>query len=179
MFIKELQQKQAIEVAQLLNDFLPFEEESEKTINEAGGIQLVAIENEEIIGYIAGVHVEKFEQAFPYDFPQLQTVAEDFEGGKTFYTSHLVVHPKMRGKGIGTKLVKQYMEKVQHEAERLVVVGWVKSDTKMWDAEKQFKAHQFEREIFIPQYFEPYNVYCPNCNGKCICDATILYKKFD
>ena len=43
----------AKQVAELLNNYLPFEEENEQTIDEAGGVQLLAVEDGEVIGYIA------------------------------------------------------------------------------------------------------------------------------
>ena len=54
--------------------------------------------------------------------------------GVSFYTSHLVVHPKARGKGVGKQLVASYMNEVEKQADAVVVVGWVKSDTNTWDA---------------------------------------------
>ena len=48
--------------------------------------------------------------------------------------------------------------------------------TNTWDAEKLFLSHNFTDKLYINRYFEPYNVYCPSCQGTCYCDANIVWK---
>ena len=176
MAIIKYERQYAKQVADLLNNYLPFEEENEQTIDNAGGIQLLAVEDEEVIGYIAGYAMEDTNVEFPYFKEELTPLHTALNKGTSYYTSHLVVHPKARGKGIGKQLVARYMEEVEKRADVVVVVGWVKSDTNKWDAEKQFMAHGFTDKLYIKRYFEPYDVYCPNCAGKCYCDANIVWK---
>ena len=178
MDIINYEQLYAKQVADLLNNYLPFEEESEQTIDEAGGVQLLAVEDGEVIGYIAGYAMDDVSEEFPYLNEELAPLLTTLNEGKSYYTSHLVVHPKARGKGIGKQLVERYMDEVEKQANAVVVVGWVKSDTKTWDAEKQFMAHGFPHKLYMKRYFEPYNVYCPNCAGTCYCDANIVWKIF-
>ena len=176
MSILEYERQYANQVADLLNTYLPFEEESGKTIDEAGGVQLLAVEDGEVIGYIAGYAMRDVREEFPYFEEELQPLLTLIRERITYYTSHLVVHPKARGKGIGKQLVARYMEAVKQKADVIVVVGWVKSDTNKWDAEKQFMSHGFTHKLYIKRYFEPYNVYCPSCAGNCYCDANIVWE---
>ncbi len=176
MTIIKFERQYAKQVADLLNNYLPFEEENEQTINEAGGVQLLAVEDGEVIGYIAGYAIKDVGEEFPYFEEELQPLLTVLREKESYYTSHLVVHPKARGKGIGKQLVAGYMEAVVQRADIVVVVGWVKSDTNTWDAEKLFMAHDFTNKLYMKRYFEPYNVYCPNCAGTCYCDANIVWK---
>ena len=176
MDIITYERQYAKQVADLLNNYLPFEEESEQTIDEAGGVQLLAVEDGEVVGYIAGYEMSDIREEFPYFEEELQLLLTVIRERVSYYTSHLVVHPKARGKGIGKQLVARYMEEVERYADVVVVVGWVKSDTNTWDAEKQFVAHGFTHKLYMKRYFEPYNVYCPSCAGTCYCDANIVWK---
>ena len=176
MKIIAYERQYAKQVADLLNNFLPFQEENEQTIDEAGGVQLLAVEDGEVIGYIAGYAIKDVSEEFPYFEEELQPLLTDLRKGVSYYTSHLVVHPKARGKGIGKQLVASYMDAVKQNADVIVVVGWVKSDTNTWDAEKQFMAHGFTNKLYMKRYFEPYNVYCPSCAGTCYCDANIVWE---
>ena len=178
MDIISYEQQYAKQVAELLNNYLPFQEESEQTIDEAGGVQLLAVEDGEVIGYMAGYAMKDVSEEFPYFEDELAPLLTVVREEVSFYTSHLVVHPKARGKGIGKQLVASYMNEVKKQADAVVVVGWVKSDTNMWDAEKQFMAHGFPHKLYMKRYFEPYNVYCPSCDGTCYCDANIVWKTF-
>lgn len=176
MDIKKLEHTFASEVATLLNEHLPFEEENEQTILQAGGIQLIALVDDKVVGYIAGYEIQQVTKEFPHFHEELAPLLKTLQTPKSYYTSHLVVHPDARGMGIGKALVNTYMDAVKLCANALVVVGWVKSDTNSWDAEKLFAAHQFPHKLYLKNYFEPYDVYCPNCAGRCICDAHIFYK---
>ncbi len=176
MAIREYGRQYAKQVADLLTNYLPFEEENEQTINEAGGVQLLAVEDEKVIGYIAGYKMDDTSVEFPYFNEKLAPLLTTLKEGRSYYTSHLVVHPKARGKGIGKQLVARYMEEVEKRADVVVVVGWVKSDTNKWDAEKQFMEYGFTDKLYIKRYFEPYDVYCPSCAGTCYCDASIVWK---
>ena len=176
MDIRKLEATYASEVATLLNEHLPFEEENEQTILQADGIQLMALVDDKVVGYIAGYEIKQVKKEFPYFQKELTPLLETLQAPKSYYTSHLVVHPDARGMGIGKALVDAYMDAVKRYANALVVVGWVKSDTNSWDAEKLFAAHHFTHKLYMKQYFEPFDVYCPNCAGRCICDAHIFYK---
>ena len=135
-----------------------------------------AVEDGEVIGYIAGYAMDDVTIEFPFFHEELELLLTTLKSGISYYTSHLVVHPNARGKGIGKQLVARYMEAVKQKADVVVVVGWVKSDTNKWDAEKQFMSHGFTHKLYIKRYFEPYNVYCPSCQGTCYCDANIVWK---
>lgn len=176
MDIRKFEATYANQVATLLNKHLPFEEETAQTIIQAGGIQLMALIDDAVVGYIAGYEIVQVENEFPYFQGELEPLLNLIQGTKCYYTSHLVVHPDARGNGIGKRLVNSYMDAVKQYANAVVVVGWVKSDTKSWDAEKLFAAHHFTYKQYMKRYFEPYNVYCPNCKGRCVCDAHIFYK---
>ena len=176
MSIIKYERRYAKQVADLLNNYLPFQEENEQTIDEAGGVQLLAVEDGEVIGYIAGYAMDDVTIEFPFFHEELELLLTTLKSGISYYTSHLVVHPNARGKGIGKQLVARYMEAVKQKADVVVVVGWVKSDTNKWDAEKQFMSHGFTHKLYIKRYFEPYNVYCPSCQGTCYCDANIVWK---
>lgn len=176
MKIIAYERQYAKQVADLLNNYLPFQEENEQTIDEAGGVQLLAVEDGEVVGYIAGYVIKDVSEEFPYFEEELQPLLTVLRKGVSYYTSHLVVHPKARGKGIGKKLVASYMDAVKQNADVIVVVGWVKSDTNTWDAEKQIMAHGFTNKLYMKRYFEPYNVYCPSCAGMCYCDANIVWE---
>lgn len=54
------------------------------------------------------------------------------------------------------------IKQVKSEAQAIVVVGWVQSDTNRWAAKKQFIKYRFKPIVYINHYFEPYNVYCPS-----------------
>ena len=178
MQVKLFEPRYAQAVATLLNNFLPFEEENEQTILQAGGIQYIAVDEEEVIGYIAGYFIEDAHNEFPYFEQKLLSLRTISEAKATYYTSHLVVNPSYRGQGIGRTLVEAYNQAVQKQADAMISVGWVKSDTNHWDAEKLFKKIGLSRYIYINEYFKPYNVYCPSCDGVCFCDADIYYKEY-
>lgn len=175
MNVIRYEQRFAAAIATLLNEHLPFQPESEQTVDAAGGIRYVAIIDEKVVGYIAGYEIEQFEQEFPYFEAELQPL-RDRMTNTTIYTSHFVVDPAYRKRGIGSALVAAYMEEAEALAELLVVVGWVQSDTNTWAAEKQFVQAGFQSYRYIERYFEPYNVYCPSCEGTCYCDAHIVVK---
>ena len=59
MNIKKLEATYASQVATLLNEHLPFEEENEQTILQAGGIQLIALVDDKVVGYIAGYEIQQ------------------------------------------------------------------------------------------------------------------------
>ena len=178
MHILPYKTKYAADIASLLNNYLPFEPESAETVQQAGGIRFLCIdENEQVIGYIAGYEIESFHKDFPYFQTELQPLAKLIATGTSFYTSHFVVHPDHRKKGIGTKLVTAYLEALQQITKSIIVVGWVQSDTNQWAAERQFTQQGFESFIYMPRYFEPYEVDCPNCHGMCYCDAHIFVKE--
>ena len=143
MSIIKYERRYAKQVADLLNNYLPFQEENEQTIDDTGGVQLLAVEDGEVIGYIAGYAMNDVTIEFPYFHVELYPLLTTLKKGVSYYTSHLVVHPKARGKGIGKQLVAQYMEATGQLADVIVVVGWVKSDTNTWDAEKLFLSHDF------------------------------------
>ena len=168
----------AEQIATLLNRFLPFEPENAATVEAAGGIRFLCVEDEQIIGYIAGYTIEKSTEEFPYFGDVLQPLHEKIAAKSTLYSSHFVVHPNFRQRGIGKALVQAYMDAAKAQVEAVVVVGWVQSDTAQWAAKRQFLAYPFVREAYIARYFERYEVYCPNCNGTCFCDADIYYLDF-
>ena len=122
------EEKYAARIADLLNDYLPFEPETAETVEQASGIRFICLDGENVIGYVAGYIIEDIHADFPY-----------FE--KT-----------------------------------IIVVGWVQSDTNLWEAERLFTKRGCQQIAYIPRYFEPYNVYCPSCQGTCYCDANILVK---
>ena len=178
MNIVPYEQKYAAQIAALLNDFLPFELETADTVDHAGGIRYLAVnEQDQVVGYIAGYEIIDFHTEFPYFHEDLRPLQQLVASGPSYYTSHFVVHPNERKKGIGTKLVEAYLEAAQQFAKTIITVGWVQSDTNRWAAERQFVAQGFEPFIYMPRYFEPYQVDCPSCNGLCYCDAHIFVIK--
>lgn len=169
--------KYAQQIATLLNEFLPFQPETTDTVDQAGGIRFICIDaQQKVVGYIAGYMIEDARQEFPYFQATLTPLTILLEQKSSLYTSHFVVHPLCRKQGIGTKLVTAYMEAAEQVAEAIVVVGWVKSDTNRWDAERLFTNAGCTPTVYIPRYFEPYQVDCPSCQGLCYCDAHILMK---
>lgn len=167
----------AEEIASLLNNYLPFEPEDAKTVDEAQGVRYIAIIDNVVVGYIAGYEIRDALLEFPYFEQQLQSLHQFVKQQHTMYTSHFVVHPHFRQRGIGSALVKAYLTAAEACTEAIVVVGWVQSDTNVWAAERQFLQHGFTTACYVPRYFEPYNVYCPSCNGSCYCDAHIVIKQ--
>ncbi|HWK21985.1 MAG TPA: GNAT family N-acetyltransferase [Ureibacillus sp.] len=178
MQVKLYESQYAERVATLLNEHLPFQEENALTVDEAGGVRYVYVDGEEVIGYIAGFKPQNLKEEMPYFEDELYEIHRVAAQKLTFYTSHLVVHPDYRGAGIGRSLVAAYMEKVSLIAEVLITVGWVKSDTGKWDAEKLFASFGLEPLCYVPQYFKPYEVYCPSCKALCYCDSHIFWKHF-
>jgi len=171
--IRIFEQQDAAAIADLLNRYLPFQEENEETVRAADGIRFICEDNGQIIGYIAGIEVANTYEEMPYFTEQLAALHEKAASCKTVYTTHLVVHPAYRGAGIGRQLVATYMEEVKRQADLLIVVGWVQSDTGIWDAEGLFVKAGLKPFQYIERYFEAYQVYCPNCKGSCYCDAHI------
>lgn len=99
MNIYPYEKKYAAQIAALLNDFLPFEPETADTVNQAGGIRYIAVnELEEVVGYIAGYEILDFNKEFPYFHEELQPLKELVASGISYYTSHFVVHPNERKK---------------------------------------------------------------------------------
>ena len=177
MQIRPYESKYAAQIAALLNHYLPFEPESDETVDQAGGVRFLCINEEnEVIGYIAGYIIEAFHTDFPYFNDELNELEHIVAQNKSVYSSHFVVHPAYRKMGIGSKLVAAYVEAAQKIAQKIVVVGWVQSDTNEWAAEQQFKKQGFSSFKYIPRYFEPYEVDCPSCSGLCYCDAHIFIK---
>lgn len=177
MQILPYEQTYAAQIATLLNDYLPFEPESAQTVEQAGGIRFLCVTDEgEVVGYIAGYEIQQFNQDFPFFQAELAPLAKRVATGTSFYTSHFVVHPNFRKQGIGGKLVEAYVTAAKQQAQTIVVVGWVQSDTNQWAAERQFTHYGFESFQYMPRYFEPYQVQCPSCNGLCYCDAHIFIK---
>lgn len=176
MQVVSYESKYAARVAELLNKYLPFELETAETVEQAGGIRYICITNEEVIGYVAGYIIEEFSEDFPYFDEPLANLRAIVANSRSIYTSHFVVHPAYRKQGIGTNLVAAYMKTAEQVAKTVVVVGWVQSDTNTWEAERLFLKHGFHQIVYIKRYFEPYEVYCPSCQGKCYCDANILLK---
>lgn len=178
MQVKLFEARYAQKIATLLNNYLPFEEENENTVLQAGGIQYICVDGEEVIGYIAGYLIEDARNELPYFESELTQLRSIITEKTTFYTSHLVVNPDYRGQGIGRALVEAYDNAVKEQADAVISVGWVKSDTNSWDAEKLFANIGLSRFIYIHEYFKPYDVYCPSCDWRCICDADIYYKVY-
>lgn len=177
MYVKQYEKKYATQIAELLNQYLPFQIETAETIDAANGIRFIYTNpTDEVIGYIAGYFIDSFEQDFPYFIEELADLKKRVHGLPTLYSSHFVVNPNYRKQGIGQQLVDAYLEASHHVAEKIIVVGWVQSDTNHWAAERQFVQRGFESVIYIPRYFEPYEVDCPSCNGLCYCDAHIFIK---
>lgn len=166
----------AARVANLLNNFLPFEPESAETVLAAEGVRYICVDGKDVIGYVAGYLIEDVNNEFPYFKEELKDFIELIEQNKTMYTSHFVVHPGYRKQGIGSKLVELYMDEAMRQAEKIVVVGWVQSDLGLWAAERQFMQYPFEQVAYIKRYFEPYEVDCPSCGGLCYCDANIVMR---
>lgn len=175
MILRKFEQRDAIQIAHLLNRYLPFEEENEDTVKAAHGIRFVCESEGELVGYIAGIIMNDSYDEMPYYREELAALHEKAACCRTVYTTHLVVHPHFRGAGIGRKLVDAYMAEVKQQAELLIVVGWVQSDTGLWDAEGLFVRAGLKPFMYINHYFEPYKVYCPNCAAICYCDAHIHY----
>lgn len=164
-------------IAALLNEYLPFEPETAETVEQAEGIRYVCLDdNKQVVGYIAGYHIQEFTKDFPYFETPLLPLHATIANGPSIYTSHFVVHPAYRKQGIGTQLVAAFMEAAQVTSDTIIVVGWVQSDTNIWEAEQLFMKYGFEQAAYIPRYFEPFKVYCPSCQGMCYCDANILVK---
>lgn len=174
MQIIPYEQQYAAQIAGLLNRYMPFQPEDAKTVHEAGGIRYIAIIDEQVVGYIAGYEMKDINDDFPYFEVELTSLKDQIRSIKAVYTSHFVVNPNFRMRGIGTLLVKKYVNEAKKIAELIVVVGWVQSDTKKWAAERQFLAQGFTSYRYIHEYFKPYTVYCPNCKGLCHCDAHIV-----
>ena len=176
MQIIPYEKKYAQKIALLLNTFLPFQIETPQTVDEAGGVRFLCVHEDDVIGYIAGYPITNYSEDFPYFKEQLTDIKQLVTAGTTYYSSHFVVNPAYRQRGIGTKLVEAYMQAVQKVAKAVVVVGWVQSDTNRWAAQRQFEQQGFMPVVYINRYFEPYDVYCPNCAGTCYCDALIMAK---
>lgn len=170
------EEKYAARIADLLNDYLPFEPETAETVEQASGIRFICLDGENVIGYVAGYIIEDIHADFPYFEAPLAELHALITKGSSIYTSHFVVHPGYRKQGIGTKLVRAFMEAAEQVAKTIIVVGWVQSDTNLWEAERLFTKRGCQQIAYIPRYFEPYNVYCPSCQGTCHCDANILVK---
>lgn len=167
----------AAQIATLLNDHLPFQPEDAQTVDAAGGIRFVALIDEQVVGYIAGYIITDYEEDFPYFKEQLSTLKDIVTSGPSVYASHFVVDPSFRKRGIGSALVEAFMRAAEQQADAIVVVGWVQSDTNKWAAERQFMQYGFESFAYMKRYFEPYSVYCPSCDGLCYCDAHIVVKR--
>lgn len=177
MTILPYEQKYAAQIALLLNEHLPFEPETADTVHKAGGIRFLCVnKSNEVIGYIAGHKIKEYEVDFPFFKRELNALKLLTTQDTTYYTSHFVVHPDERGKGIGTQLVACYTKAVERIAKTIVTVGWVQSDTKHWAAEGQFTKAGYTPFVYMPRYFEPYEVDCPSCQGLCHCDAHIFIK---
>ncbi len=166
----------AASVATLLNEYLPFEPETAETVLEAEGVRYICVDGKDVIGYVAGYLIEDVNNEFPYFKEELKDLRAVIEKCSTMYTSHFVVHPGYRKKGIGSKLVGLYMDEAKRQSEKIVVVGWVQSDLGLWAAERQFMQYPFEQVAYIERYFEPYAVECPSCGGLCTCDANIVIR---
>ena len=177
MRIIPYEKKYAEQIAVLLNTFLPFQIETSQTVDEAGGVRFLCVHENDVIGYIAGYPITNYNEDFPYFEEQLMNLKLLVTAGTTYYSSHFVVNPAYRQRGIGTKLVEAYMQAVRSVANAVVVVGWVQSDTNRWAAQRQFEQQDFTSVVYITRYFEPYNVYCPSCAGTCYCDAHIMMVK--
>lgn len=178
MTIRKFEQEDAATIANLLNNFLPFQEENESTVRNAEGIRFVFEQDGCIVGYIAGINLHNLRDEMPYFEDRLEKLHSLATTRKTIYTTHLVVHPEYRGAGIGRQLVEAYMKEVKKQAQLLIVVGWVQSDTRLWEAETLFVKAGLRPFAYIENYFAPYNVYCPNCDGICYCDAHIHLLEF-
>src|SRR5690606_21683470 len=99
MNIYPYEKKYGVQIAVLLNDFLPFEPETADTVDQAGGIRYIAVnELDEVVGYIAGYEILDFNKEFPYFHEELQSLKGLVESGISYYTSHFVVHPNERKK---------------------------------------------------------------------------------
>lgn len=171
------EQQYAAQIATLLNDFLPFEPETAETVHKAGGIRFIYVNTEdEVIGYIAGHKIKNYNEDFPYFTKELNGLKLLSYENTTYYTSHFVVHPDARKQGIGMQLVEMYTTAVSRIAKTIVTVGWVQSDTNRWAAERQFTNAGYKPFLYMPRYFEPYEVACPSCDGLCYCDAHIFIK---
>lgn len=179
MFIRKFNAQDAEKIAVLLNEHLPFQEESAQTVLDADGIRYVCEYEDKIIGYIAGIELNDSREEMPFFERELLTLHEKVRMKKTMYTTYLVVHPAFRGQRIGRQLVEAYMGEVKRMAQLLIVVGWVQSDTNRWDAERLFTSTGLKPYRYIRRYFEPYHVYCPNCNGNCYCDAHIHWMELN
>lgn len=178
MHIIPYEKQYAERIAVLLNTFLPFQPEAAQTIDDAGGVRFLCVHDQNVIGYIAGYPITDYNEDFPFFEEELVAIQQLVDTGTTYYSSHFVVNPAYRQRGIGTKLVEAYLQAVKSVAKAVVVVGWVQSDTKRWAAQKQFEQQGFTSVVYIDRYFEPYDVYCPNCAGTCYCDAHIFTKSF-
>ena len=178
MNILPYEKKYAQQIADLLNNYLPFLPETAETVDQAGGVRFICLdEQNQVVGYIAGYEITNYEAEFPFFEERLGDLKSLILSGTSYYTSHFVVHPTNRRMGIGSRLVKAYVEKVEQLAENIIVVGWVQSDTNSWAAEKSFVHYGLEPFKYIPRYFEKYEVDCPSCQGLCYCDAHIFIKK--
>lgn len=177
MNVTHYTKQHAASIAHLLNEHLPFQPEDEQTVHEAGGVRFVALIEEQVVGYIAGYKIETFDEEFPYFKEELAPLRTQLTAESSMYVSHFVVNPTFRRRGIGSALVEAFMKEAEKQVDTIVVVGWVQSDTNAWAAEKQFMQHGFTKHTYIKHYFEPYDVYCPSCNGMCYCDANIVIKR--
>lgn len=105
MNIYPYEKKYGVQIAVLLNDFLPFEPETADTVDQAGGIRYIAVnELDEVVGYIAGYEILDFNKEFPYFHEELQSLKGLVESGISYYTSHFVVHPNERKKELEQSL---------------------------------------------------------------------------
>lgn len=177
MKILPYEPKYAAQIAALLNEHLPFEPETAQTVHDAGGLRFIYVNDaDEVVGYIAGYKIKNFNEDFPYFKQALNALKLLVTNDTAYYTSHFVVHPKARRQGIGRQLVDMYTQAASRIAKTIVTVGWVQSDTNKWAAEQQFAQAGYTPFIYMPRYFEPYEVACPSCHGLCYCDAHIFVK---
>lgn len=177
MTILPYEQQYAAQIADLLNQFLPFEPETAETVHNAFGTRFLCLNDKnEVVGYIAGHLLTDFTEDFPYFYTELQPLRAEVTAQPAYYTSHFVVHPEARNQGIGSRLVEHYTEAVSKVAKTIVTVGWVQSDMNTWAAQGQFVRAGYASFLYMPRYFEPYNVHCPSCDGLCYCDAHIFIK---
>lgn len=179
--IREAEIKDCESIVEILNKYLSFglckDTQIIKDILNKNVFNYVCEYNNLIIGYISCKIVD-----IENDFDVNINDYIDINKSNNYIITHVVVEPNFRLMGIGKILLQAITDKIvllNNDISYIFCIGWVRSDTKIWDAEKLFLFYSFFKLAYIKSYFSinDSELPCPYCKKYCKCDGTIYLLK--
>jgi len=91
--------------------------------------------------------------------------------GRAGYLTFATVAPGYRGRGIHAALVRERVQALAPDVDRLYTTSWVREDHP--DSTETYGGGRWNVVDYVAEFYRDQRPYCPDCGRDCECDAIV------